>query len=126
MHVSWLDPHKMRRLTVVGRDKMAVFDDMEPERKVTVYDKGPVLRPATEWQVREGDINIPQLAREEPLRRECAHFLSLVSGDGRPARAEPRRASPSSRRSRCSSNRSRQPRCDATRPPRPRSSTRER
>jgi predicted dehydrogenase len=84
MHVSWLDPHKMRRLTVVGRDKMAVFDDMEPERKVTVYDKGPVLRPATEWQVREGDINIPQLAREEPLRRECAHFLSLVSGAGDP------------------------------------------
>ena len=58
MHVSWLDPHKMRRLTVVGSDKMAVFDDMEPERKVTVYDKGPVRRPATEWQVREGDINI--------------------------------------------------------------------
>ncbi len=84
MHVSWLDPHKMRKLTVVGRDKMAVFDDMEPERKVTVYDKGPVLRPATEWQVREGDIHIPKLAREEPLRRECAHFISLVSGEGDP------------------------------------------
>ncbi|HEX7311379.1 MAG TPA: Gfo/Idh/MocA family oxidoreductase [Gaiellaceae bacterium] len=84
MHLSWLDPHKMRRITVVGREKMAVFDDMEAERKVTVYDKGPVLRPATEWQVREGDINIPQLAREEPLRRECAHFLSLVSGEGDP------------------------------------------
>ena len=40
-HVSWLDPHKMRKLTVVGRDKMAVFDDMEPDRKLTVYDKGP-------------------------------------------------------------------------------------
>jgi predicted dehydrogenase len=82
MHVSWLDPHKMRKLTVVGRDKMAVFDDMEPQRKVTVYDKGPVLRPASEWQVREGDIHIPNLAGEEPLRRECAHFLALVSGDG--------------------------------------------
>ena len=90
MHVSWLDPHKMRRLTVVGRDKMAVFDDMEPERKVTVYDKGPVPRPATEWQVREGDINIPKLASEEPLRRECAHFLSLVAGEGDPL--EPSRA----------------------------------
>ena len=42
MHLSWLDPHKMRRLTVVGRDKMAVFDDMELERKVTIYDKAPV------------------------------------------------------------------------------------
>ena len=82
MHLSWLDPHKIRRLTVVGRDKMAVFDDMEPERKVTVYDKGPVLRPATEWQVREGDIHIPKLAREEPLRSECSHFLSLVLGEG--------------------------------------------
>ena len=89
MHVSWLDPHKMRKLTVVGRDKMAVFDDMEPERKVTVYDKGPVQRPATEWQVREGDIHIPKLAREEPLRRECAHFLSLVSGEGDPLGAGP-------------------------------------
>src|SRR6266540_1929957 len=85
MHLSWLDPHKMRRLTVVGRDKMAVFDDMEPQRKVTVYDKGPVLRPATEWQVREGDIHIPNLTGEEPLRRECAHFLELVAGEGDPA-----------------------------------------
>ena len=82
MHVSWLDPHKIRKLTVVGRDKMAVFDDMEPQRKVTVYDKGPVLRPATEWQVREGDIHIPNLTGEEPLRRECSHFLALVTGEG--------------------------------------------
>ena len=42
MHLSWLDPHKMRRMTVVGREKMAVFDDMELERKVTVYEKAPV------------------------------------------------------------------------------------
>jgi predicted dehydrogenase len=85
-HVSWLDPHKIRKLTVVGSDKMAVFDDMEPERKLTVYDKGPVERPATEWQIREGDIHIPKLAREEPLRRECAQFLSLVNGEGDPLR----------------------------------------
>ncbi len=85
MHVSWLDPHKMRKLTVVGRDKMAVFDDMEPDRKVTVYDKGPVQpRPAAEWHVREGDIHIPKLSPEEPLRRECAEFLSLVEGKGDP------------------------------------------
>jgi predicted dehydrogenase len=85
MHLSWLDPHKIRKLTVVGRDKMAVFDDMEPERKVTVYDKGPVLRPAAEWQVREGDIHIPKLTGEEPLRRECAQFISLVAGEGDPS-----------------------------------------
>ena len=54
MHLSWLDPHKMRRITVVGRDKMAVFDDMELERKVTVYDKAPWKRAETygEWQTR--------------------------------------------------------------------------
>jgi predicted dehydrogenase len=86
MHVSWLDPHKIRRLTVVGRDKMAVFDDMEPERKVTVYDKGPVQRPAADWHVREGDIRIPTLPREEPLRRECAEFLALIDGKGDPLR----------------------------------------
>jgi predicted dehydrogenase len=84
MHVSWLDPHKIRKLTVVGRDKMAVFDDMEPDRKLTVYDKGPVERPASDWQVRVGDIHIPKLSTEEPLRREVAHFLALVGGDGDP------------------------------------------
>ena len=84
MHVSWLDPHKMRKLTVVGRDKMAVFDDMEPDRKLTVYDRGPVERPASDWQVRVGDIHIPKLSTEEPLRREVAHFLALVGGEGDP------------------------------------------
>jgi predicted dehydrogenase len=84
MHVSWLDPHKIRKLTVVGRDKMAVFDDMEPERKLTVYDKGPVERPASDWQVRVGDIHIPKLSTEEPLRRECSHFLELIGGRGDP------------------------------------------
>jgi predicted dehydrogenase len=85
MHVSWLDPHKIRKLTVVGREKMAVFDDMEPERKVTVYDKGPVQqRPAADWRVREGDIHIPKLSGDEPLRRECVAFLELVDGQGDP------------------------------------------
>jgi len=86
-HVSWLDPHKIRRLTVVGTDKMAVFDDMEPDRKLTVYDKGPVERPASDWQVRVGDIHIPNLSPEEPLRREVAHFLALVGGEGDPLAA---------------------------------------
>jgi predicted dehydrogenase len=84
MHVSWLDPHKIRKLTVVGRDKMAVFDDMEPDRKLTVYDKGPVERPASDWQVRVGDIHIPKLSAQEPLRREVAQFLALVGGEGDP------------------------------------------
>ena len=70
MHLSWLDPHKMRKLTVVGREKMVVFDDMELERKVTVYEKSPWKRAETygEWQTRSGDIFIPKIATDEPLR----------------------------------------------------------
>ncbi len=84
MHLSWLDPHKMRKMTVVGSKKMAVFDDMELERKVTVYDKGPEQRAETygEWRTRTGDIYIPKVGNDEPLRLECRHFLSLVAGEG--------------------------------------------
>ena len=84
MHLSWLDPHKMRRLTVVGDHKMAVFDDMELERKVTVYEKSPWKRAETygEWQTRSGDIYIPKIPTDEPLRLECQEFLRLVQGEG--------------------------------------------
>ena len=81
MHLSWLDPHKMRKLTVVGREKMAVFDDMELERKVTIYEKAP-WEPAGsygEWRTRTGDIFSPKIANDEPLRLECEHFLRLVA-----------------------------------------------
>jgi predicted dehydrogenase len=90
MHLSWLDPHKMRRLTVVGRDKMAVFDDMELERKITVYDKAPEQPSNTygEWRTRTGDIFSPKLSNAEPLKLECQHFLQLVAEgwDGREMR----------------------------------------
>ena len=84
MHLSWLDPHKMRKITVVGTEKMAVFDDMELERKVTVYEKAP-WKPAErygEWQTRTGDIFSPRIPSDEPLKLECLHFLALVSGEG--------------------------------------------
>jgi predicted dehydrogenase len=84
MHLSWLDPHKMRRMTVVGTEKMVVFDDMELERKITVYEKAP-WRPSDrygEWQTRTGDIFSPRIANDEPLKLECRAFLSLVEGDG--------------------------------------------
>jgi predicted dehydrogenase len=83
MHLSWLDPQKMRKMTVVGREKMAVFDDMELERKVTVYEKGPWEPAETygEWRTRTGDIFSPKIANDEPLRLEVQHFISLV-GDG--------------------------------------------
>ncbi len=84
MHLSWLDPHKMRRITVVGRDKMVVFDDMELERKVTIYEKAPEQPTATygEWRTRTGDIFSPKIPNDEPLRLECQHFLTLVAGEG--------------------------------------------
>jgi predicted dehydrogenase len=84
MHLSWLDPHKMRRITVVGRDKMVVFDDMELERKVTLYEKAPEQPAETygEWRTRTGDIFSPKIPNDEPLRLECEHFLALVAGNG--------------------------------------------
>jgi predicted dehydrogenase len=78
MHLSWLDPHKIRRITVVGNEKMAVFDDMKRERKITVYDN---------WRTRTGNIYSPQVDSTEPLRLEAQHFLRLVSGEGDPHRA---------------------------------------
>ena len=90
MHLSWLDPHKMRKITVVGREKMAVFDDMELERKVTVYEKAPWEPAETygEWRTRTGDIFSPKIANDEPLRLEIEHFLRLTQegpGDHREA-----------------------------------------
>ena len=73
MHLSWLDPHKIRRITVVGNDRMAVFDDMELDRKITVYDN---------WRTRTGDVYSPKVDATEPLRLECQHFLGLVAGEG--------------------------------------------
>jgi predicted dehydrogenase len=87
MHLSWLDPNKERRFTVVGSQKMATFDDMEREHKVTVYDKGFDESYASygEYIMRSGDIYSPRVSNEEPLRIECRHFLDRVR-DG----AEPR------------------------------------
>jgi predicted dehydrogenase len=89
MHLSWLDPHKMRRMTVVGTHKMAVFDDMELDRKITVYDKAAEQPLGTygEWRTRTGDIHSPRIGNDEPLRLECRHFLALASGDGDRLRA---------------------------------------
>ena len=76
MHLSWLDPHKMRKMTVVGREKMAVFDDMEPERKVTVYEKSAGPGGA----LHSGDIHVPKIPNDEPLKLECMYFLELMDG----------------------------------------------
>jgi predicted dehydrogenase len=80
LHLSWLDPHKERRLTVVGARRMATFDDMQLEGKLTVYDKGfdQDVRSWGEYIARSGEIFSPQIANVEPLRVECEHFLECI------------------------------------------------
>ena len=85
MHLSWLDPHKMRKITIVGSDKMAVFDDMDPDEKVKVFNKGvdhgPSRPPtASTSQLRHGDTYAPRLSSEEPLRIQGRHFARCVRG----------------------------------------------
>jgi predicted dehydrogenase len=80
LHLSWLDPHKERRLTVVGARRMATFDDMVVEGKLAVYDKGfdEDARSWGEYITRSGDIFSPQIANAEPLRLECEHFVQCI------------------------------------------------
>jgi predicted dehydrogenase len=69
LHLSWLDPHKERRFTIVGSDKMATFDDMELEQKLVIYDKG---------------FDQDYSSYEEPLRIECKHFAECVRDGATP------------------------------------------
>lgn len=89
IHASWLDPHKIRKFTVVGSKKMAVFDDMEHSEKIRIYDKG------FDWQknygdyeaflsTRDGDIYIPKINMVEPLKIECQHFLDSIKNNQTP------------------------------------------
>lgn len=83
IQASWLDPSKVRRLTVVGSQKMIVYDDVAGEGKVKIYDKG-VYRKGDpmygefQYRVHSGDITIPKIDMTEPLRNECAHFLDCI------------------------------------------------
>ena len=83
VHVSWLDPHKIRKITIVGSKKMAVFDDGEGTEKLRIYDKGVTHNQdydsfAEFITVRFGDITIPHLKIGEPLQLECQHFLECI------------------------------------------------
>src|SRR5918999_1479363 len=86
LHLSWLDPHKERRLTVVGSRRMATFDDMDLERKLTVYDKGFDENWSSygEYIARSGDTFSPRVPNDEPLRVECAHFAVSVRAGSEP------------------------------------------
>jgi len=84
MHVSWLDPKKIRRTTVVGTNKMLVYDDIQTLEKLKIYDKGvdapPYYDTFAEFQFsyRYGDIHIPKLDDYEPLRKEMHHFYECI------------------------------------------------
>jgi predicted dehydrogenase len=80
LHLSWLDPHKERRFTVVGSRQMATFDDMAREGKLTIYDKGfdEDTHGYGEYITRSGAIFSPQIPNVEPLRVECEHFVHCV------------------------------------------------
>ncbi|HKO37311.1 MAG TPA: Gfo/Idh/MocA family oxidoreductase [Solirubrobacterales bacterium] len=86
LHLSWLDPHKERRLTVVGSRRMASFDDMASECKLTVFDKGfdPGAGSPDDYVARSGKAWSPEIDDEEPLRLELAHFVECVRTGGRP------------------------------------------
>lgn len=83
LHMSWLDPHKERKITVVGSEKMAVFDDMSRDEKLRVYDKGAQKQDFESYgeyiNLRFGDVLIPRIPNDEPLKLECEHFVDCVA-----------------------------------------------
>ncbi len=86
IHVSWLNPSKIRKTTVVGSKKMLVYDDVSSLEKIRIYDKGVTVQPHYdtfgEFQLsyRYGDISIPRLDDAEPLKTECQHFIDCIEG----------------------------------------------
>ena len=85
IRASWLDPRKVREITVVGSSKMAFFDDLETQEPVRIYDKGAIREPAYETfgefklVTRSGDVVIPAIPAMEPLKNQCQHFLQSVT-----------------------------------------------
>jgi predicted dehydrogenase len=89
IHVSWLDPNKVRRVTAVGSEKMAVFNDMAAEERVRVHDKGVVFTDGEEMSqppvtYRYGDITAPFVDFREPLRVQDGHFVTCVQTGAAP------------------------------------------
>jgi predicted dehydrogenase len=89
IQLSWLDPHKIRRTTIVGSKKMAVFDDMETTEMVKIYDKGVTNNSdyasyGEALSLRFGDVTLPYIKMEEPLKLECQHFLDSIIHNRKP------------------------------------------
>ena len=90
VHASWLDPSKVRQLTIVGSKRMVVYDDAAAEGKLRIYDKGALkvgtgpLYGEFQYRVHSGDIHIPRIDMTEPLRNECEHFFECIRTGARP------------------------------------------
>jgi predicted dehydrogenase len=87
IHNSWLDPNKVRQMTVVGSRRMIVYDDTEPLEKLKIYDARVEAPPHYDtfaeftYAYHYGDAYVPCLKQEEPLKLECQHFLDCVRGE---------------------------------------------
>jgi predicted dehydrogenase len=89
MHVSWLDPSKTRRTTVVGSQRMLVYDDVDSDARLKIYDKGadrldPDAYGAWQYRLRDGEMRVPRLDMVEPLAAELSHFLECAATGARP------------------------------------------
>ena len=84
IHVSWLDPNKIRRTTIVGSKKMLVYDDLALQEKIRIYDKGVDVAPyydtfgEFQFSYRYGNVMIPRIDEAEPLKLECEHFVDCI------------------------------------------------
>jgi predicted dehydrogenase len=90
VHISWLDPRKVRTMTVVGSEKMVIYDDVSVNARIQIYDKGVTrkrIAPSLgdfdtfgEFQLllRAGDLLIPKINFVEPLKVECQHFVDCI------------------------------------------------
>jgi len=93
VHLSWLDPGKIRKMTLVGSKKMMVYDDVNADAKIQIYDKGvdrvtnPDNPEAVQMVLRSGDVHIPKVPNTEPLKAECQHFADCIR-DGKKPRTD--------------------------------------
>jgi predicted dehydrogenase len=90
IHTSWLDPKKIRKTTIVGSKKMLVYDDIESQEKIKIYDKGVDAPPYYDtyadfhFSYRYGDIHSPRIDDFEPLRKQSEHFMECIENGQRP------------------------------------------
>jgi len=90
LHNSWLDPYKIRKMTIVGSKKMLVYNDIDPNEKIKIFDKGIKVPPYYDtfaefhFSYRYGDIYSPRIEEFEPLGKECQHFIDCIQKNQRP------------------------------------------